>query len=228
MVDTAEKVIALLFPVIVESIDSLNTLNLLARTSKSLQIAVRDARSVDCIATNMPAASRTVLRKLFVLPAKVSLSCMMLPCPRRMWRFVPRCSVLEAFKRAIVVHGDVASMSRAFHSRQRRSTAMKLVWKKKKNEIHERLYRRRCDLEQIHQDLFIIPSYGHVTTDSEFYYMTYGVVKRMCTVYRDKRKSPVGCFTVNPSPCTNKPSTPNQVSWRYTTPACCMGWTTPF
>jgi hypothetical protein len=190
MLDTAEHVIALLLPVIVENIDSLRSLNMLTRTNKSLRLTAVDVRLVQSVVANMPAATRAVLRKLFVLSVKVALPCMMLPCPYAVFRLVPRCSVVEGFRRAMVVHTSIGGIAKAFHVRQRRSVAMKLVWKTRKEEM-QRLWRaRRCDVEQILNDLFMIPSFSHVTTNAEVSYMGYGIVSRLGNVYRDKRKLP--------------------------------------
>ena len=65
---------------------------------------------------------------------------------------------------------------------------MEKVWKDKKDEMGRRWLARRRDIEQIHQDLFIIPSRGHTTTDAELYYMAHGIVKRLGVVYRGKRE----------------------------------------
>ncbi|KAJ1467112.1 hypothetical protein T484DRAFT_1756121 [Baffinella frigidus] len=189
MVTTGEEILVLLLPIIAESIDSLNSLNLLMRTSKSLRVAASDPRLITSVVGNMHARSNTVIRKLFVLPANVILPFSMLPCPYRQHRLVPRCSVLESFRVAVVVHEGVRGMSQAFHRRQRRSIAMKLVWKKKRDEMERRWQARRRDIEQIHADLLMVPSSDHVTTTAELRYLSFGDVNGLSAVYRDNRKN---------------------------------------
>jgi hypothetical protein len=184
-----EDIIILLISIISESIDSLSTLNLLMRTSKSLRIAASDPRLIPFVVVNMPAATKPCLCKLFVLPEKVSLPFMLLPCPYRMFRLIPRCSVLEAFKVAMVIHEGIRGLGIAFHGRKRRSVAMKLVWKTKRDEQLRQWQARRRDIEQIYQDLSMISLPGHVKTDAEVYYMSFGDVKRISAVYRDQRNN---------------------------------------
>ncbi|KAJ1468159.1 hypothetical protein T484DRAFT_1856264 [Baffinella frigidus] len=58
----------------------------------------------------------------------------------------------------------------------RKKEALALLWQA-----------RRRDIEQIHEDLFLVPSKAHVCTDAEMYYTAFGLVKRLSSVYRDKR-----------------------------------------
>jgi hypothetical protein len=186
----AEDVLGLLLPVIIESIYSLKTLNLLLRTSKSLRIAASDPRLLVLILRKMPVMTKTVLRKLFVLPESLSLPLEAMMCPYNMFRFVLRCPVFDAFQCAMVLHLSVSGMSKAFHVRQRRSASMKLVWRHKKEHVEQRWHARRCEIEQIYQDIGLIPCKEHTKSDAEIHYMTFGVIKRLSCVYRDKRKKP--------------------------------------
>jgi hypothetical protein len=189
MIATAEHIISMLLSIIVSSVDSLDTLNLLVRTSRSLRIAAGDSRLIYHVIGNMPAASKQVVCKLFVLPEKVSLPFIILPSLYNTARLSPRFSVLEAFRVAMVTHEGMKGMVLAFHRRHRRSLSMKLVWKKKKEEIHQKWQARRRDIDQIHQDLLMIPSSDHVKTEAEVYYLSSGKVARISAVYRDQRNN---------------------------------------
>jgi hypothetical protein len=181
MLSTKHDIIVMLISIIATNMDSLSAFNLLIRTSKSLQFAgSSDERLIASIVSNMPASTKMVLCKLFVLPAKVSLPFSMVPC-------LPRYNVADAFRRAMEIHGGVGGITVAFNGRMNRSRAMKKVWKDRKEEMRLRLMARRLDVEQIHQDLFIIPSRTHTTTDAELNYIAHGVIKRLGVVYRGKR-----------------------------------------
>ena len=182
-----EDVICLILSLIVTNIDSLGTLNILLRTSKSLRTTgLGDRRLFESVASNMPAMTKTVLRKLFVFTEHVTLPLLILPCPYSD-RLVLLCRVADAFKHAMVIHGDLYGISRAYHSRQRRSLAMKQAWKKKKEDMGLIWQSRRRDIEQIHQDLCMIPSIDLIPTDAELFYMARGIIKRLGVVYRGKR-----------------------------------------
>ena len=189
MLSIPHDVIVILISIIAAKMDSIGTLNLLMRSSKHLRLAIsNDARLIDSVISNMPARTKMALCKLFVLPRKVVLPCLMLPCPYNVFQLMPLCKVTDAFRRAIEIHGDVNGIAFAFNSRTRRSSAMKKVWKEKKDEMGKRWLARRGDVEQIHQDLCIIPSRTHTTTDAELNYMAHGIVKRLGIVYRGKRE----------------------------------------
>jgi len=180
-------IIALLITLIAEGFVSVNTLNILARTSKSLQVATSDPRLVPMVLHKTPAMTKGALRKLFVLTQTVSLRFMTLPCPYRGLRILPRCDVHRAFQVAMVTHQGTRGMANAFHVRKRRSDAMRLVWKKKKKDALVAWQQRRRDIEQIHEDLFIVPSAAIVKSEAEMHYAAFGTIKRMSGVYRDKR-----------------------------------------
>jgi hypothetical protein len=191
MISTSHDIIVMLISIIATKMDSIGTLNLLIRSSKSLRLAIsNDARLLELVISNMPARTKLALCKLFVLPGNVALPCRMLPCPYSVFRLVPLCKVTDAFRHAVDIHGSVHGIATAFISRTRRSNAMKKVWKDKKDEMGRRWLARRRDIDQIHQDLFIIPTLSHTTTDAELYYMAHGLVKRLGLVYRGKRESP--------------------------------------
>lgn len=185
--DTPEGIITMLISVIVQEFDSVSTLNLLARTSKSLNVTVSDPRLVAMVVKNTPAMTKGALRKLFVLPRNVPLSFIMMPCPRQVLRSSARCAVDVAFQRAMITHEGVCGMQQAFHARQLRSVAMKRSLVRKKEALALLWQARRRDIEQIHEDLFLVPSKAHVCTDAEMYYTAFGLVKRLSSVYRDKR-----------------------------------------
>jgi hypothetical protein len=189
MISTPEDIIVMLLSVIVNNVDSLKTLNILMRTSKSLRLAASDPRFIPNVISRMPSSSKEVLHKLFVLSEKVSLPFVMLPSLYNHTRLTRQCSVMEAFRVAVIVHEGVRGIASAFHRRHRRSLAMKLVWKNKKKEAYCKWQERRRDVEQIHQDLFIIPSSDHVITDAAMFYMALGEVGPLSPVYRDQRKN---------------------------------------
>ena len=187
MADSADHVIALLLPIIAEGFISFKTLNLLARTNTTLRHATRDCRLVHTVAKNAPAMSKTAIRKLFVLPRSAPLTYMYHPSIYAAFSVIPRCKMIYAAEMAMAVHGCVRMMAKAFHVRQRRSAAMKLFWKQKKAIQEAKTNARRLEIDDIKADLFMIPSSDHITTDAEMYYDTYGVVKRLGRVYRNKR-----------------------------------------
>ena len=78
-------------------------------------------------------------------------------------------------------------MANAFHVRQRRSDAMRFVWKKKDTDALVAWQQRRRGIEQIHEDLFIVPSAAIVKSEAEMHYATFGTIKRMRDVDRDKQ-----------------------------------------
>ena len=185
--DRTDHIIGMLLPIIAESFDSFNTLNLLARTNTTLQVATGDHRLVCTVAKKSQPMTKTALRRLFVLPGTVNLSYMFLPSVYTIFRIVPRCRVIDAFQQAMATHGNVQRMAATFHVRQRRSVAMKEVWKRKKELLATQKDARRGEVEQIRSELFIIPCSGHIPIDAESYYELYGVVKRLGRVYRNKR-----------------------------------------
>ena len=184
MTDRLDYIIGMLLPIIAEGFDSFNTLNLLARSSKTIRL---DAQIVSTVAKNAKPMTKKAVRKLFVLPCSVKLSYIHHPFVYTTFHMVPRCKVLHALEQALVTHGSLFGMANAVHTRERRSIAMKLAWGKRKELLSAQKRARRCELEQIRADLLIIPCSDHITTDAEVYYETYGIVKRLGRVYRNKR-----------------------------------------
>jgi hypothetical protein len=184
---TPERTIAMLLSVIAENSLSLSTLNLLMRTSKALNTASTDTRLLSVVLRNTPAMSKTAIRRLFVLPARVTLAFTLQPCFRGQLLTTPRCDAVKAFQLAVVVHTGVHRMARAFHTRARRSLAMKRMWQRKREESVERWIERRREIDQIHSDLAMVPQQAHITTDAETYYSAFGVIKRLSSVYACKR-----------------------------------------
>jgi hypothetical protein len=78
-------------------------------------------------------------------------------------------------------------MAAAVHVRHRRSVAMQAAWHRKKELLAKQKRARMCEIDQIHADLLILPSSTRVKTDAEMYYETFGIVKRLSSVYRTKR-----------------------------------------
>jgi hypothetical protein len=193
MITGSVDIIVMLLSVVMDNVYSLKTLNLLMRTNKSLRLAASDPRFIPIVISRMPSSSQEVVRKLFVLPARVSLPLLMLPSMYNPTRLTAQCSMSEAFRVAVTIHEGVRGIALAFHRRSRRSDAMKLVWKRKKDEARCKWQERRQDLEQIHQDLFMIPSSSDDTTDAELFYLSMGQVSSISPVYRDQRK-PLNCF----------------------------------
>jgi hypothetical protein len=187
MQDPADHIIAMLLPAIGQSFTSFKTLNLLARTNKTISLATKDHHLVSTMAKNSKTMTKKALRKLFVLPASVKLSYCVSLDVYRLIHIIPRCRVLHAFEQAMVTHGSVARMAEAVCVRERRSTAMKLVWQEKKHQIAMERQARIMEVEQIHSDLFIVPCNSYVKTDAEMIYVEYGVVRRLSRVYRNKR-----------------------------------------
>jgi hypothetical protein len=190
MMTSIEHTLVLLVSIVADNIDSLRTLNLLIRTSKSLRIAASDVRLITAVTLNMSSKTKSVLRKLFVLPEKVSLPLTMMPCPYKVFRLTPQCAVIEAFRVAMVIHEGVVGMANAFRRRQCRSATMRLVWKNKREDTHRQWQARRRNIEQINIDLQMIPSSGHVKTAAELEYMSFGTVGKLSGAYRDKRTHP--------------------------------------
>ena len=185
--DTPNSIIAALLGEIAEHFITLSTLNLLMRTSKTLNASATDARLLTCVLKNTPAMTKKAIRRLFVLPSRVPLAFIMEPCRFRGLLGIPRCDAAQALRTALTVHTSVERMALAFHARTRRSLAMKRMWKRKRQERVEQWIRRRREIDQIHADLAMIPQQAHTTTDAETYYSAFGLVKRLSSVYTDKR-----------------------------------------
>ena len=183
----ASDTMGLVMSVIAENFTSLRTLNILARSCKTLQVSAGDPRLVSIVIAKALPMTKTTLRRLFVLSKQVDLPFLMLPCPYIILRVIPRCSVSVAFGIAMAQHEGIKSMSRAYHTRQRRSDSMKLVWARKKKMHHDRWKARREEVDCIRSDLFIIPSASHLLTNAELWYMALGICNRLDPVYRDKR-----------------------------------------
>jgi len=185
--ETPENTIAMLLSVIAENSLPLAALNMLMRTSKTLNTAATDPRLLDRVLQNTPMMTKKAIRRLFVLPARVPLRFIVQPCPHRGLRVIPRCSVARAFRTALVQHESVQRMKQAFHARARRSLCMKRMWQRKREEREARCIERRREIVQIHDDLAMIPQRAHTTTDAEVYYSAFGVIKRLSSVYTGKR-----------------------------------------
>jgi hypothetical protein len=188
MSDSTDHIISMLLPIIAENFLSFDTLNLLARTNKVLRVAVADPRVAVTVAKNVTGMTSTMLRKLFVLPRRIWLpGIVIVQCLDRTVHFIPQLLVLHAFNKAMVVHGSMSGMQHAFHVRNRRSAAMKLVWKQKKELLAAQKETRRCEIDKIHSDLCIIPSSDHERTPAELDYEEFGITKRLGRVYCSKR-----------------------------------------
>jgi hypothetical protein len=189
-IDTAENVIALLIPVIAENFNSLETLNLLARTSNTLRRSVSgDMRLASLVVKQMPQMLKTTLRQLFVLPPKcdIPFAAIQDKKPLYPWsRVVLCCNVSTAFAIAMRTHTDIPTMAAAFNRRQVRSDAMKRAWHRRNGRAEEARQQRRVDITQIRADLSIVPG-RHLMTVGQMNYTIYGIVKPMNAVYRDKR-----------------------------------------
>ena len=185
--ETPENIIAMLLSVIAEQSLPLAALNMLMRTSKTLNSAATDPRLLDRVLQHTPAMTKTAIRRLFVLPAQVQLRFTVRHVRTGGWSFVPRCSVAQAFRTALVQHGSVQRMQKAFHTRARRSICMKRMWQRKREEREAQCIERRRDIVQIHQDLAMTPQRAFATTDAEVYYGAFGVIKRLSRVYTGKR-----------------------------------------
>lgn len=187
MQDMADHIISMLLPVIAVGFDSFKTLNLLARTNKTISHAVKQNHLELIVANKSKCMTKKELRKLFVLSSSVHLSYQFSKSVYSFLPIVPKCRVLDAFRQAMAIHGSVAGMNKALYVRKRRSVAMKLVWVHKKELFAIERQARVDEIEQIKGDLCIIPCRSHVVTDAEMIYREYGVVRRMSRVYRNKR-----------------------------------------
>jgi hypothetical protein len=187
MLHNADNTIALLLPIIATRFISFKTLNILARSSKTLWFATRDDQLYQSVATNAKGMSKTALRKLFVIPRFVKLSYMYRRAFYTIIRIKPRCKIIHAFELAMKIHGNVAVMAAAVHIRQRRSFSMKLVWERRKAIQAAEKNERRREINEIKEQLLMIHSLNHITTDAELNYETYGVIKQISRVYRNKR-----------------------------------------
>jgi hypothetical protein len=187
MLDNADNTIAVVLPIIATRFISFKTINLLARVNKTLWFATRDDQLYESVAKIAKGISKTAARKLFVIPRCVKLSYMYSRPVYAVIRIEPRCKMIRVFELAMKIHGNVAVMAAAVHIRQRRSVSMKLVWERRKAIQAAEKNERRREIDDIRAELFIIPSYGHTTTDAELNYETYGVIKQISRVYRNKR-----------------------------------------
>jgi hypothetical protein len=187
MQDYADHIIAMLLPVIAQGLVSFKTLNILARTNKTLALSVKQNQLHMMVAKRCKHMTKKALRQLFVLPASVRLSFLFHPSVYTFLPIAPRCNVSQAFGQAMVKHGSVVDMANAFHTRQRKSISMKLAWKYRKELIAVERQVRVQEIEQIRSDLCIIPCSSHIITDTEMIYVKYGVVRRLSRVYRNKR-----------------------------------------
>jgi hypothetical protein len=187
LLETPENTIAMLLSVIVEHSLPLQGLNMLMRTSKTLNTAATDPRLLDRVLQHTPAMTKKRIRRLFVLPARMALRFIVEPCPLRVLRVIPRCGVAQAFRTALAHHGSVQRMQQAFHVRARRSLCMKRMWQRKREEREAQCIERRREIVDIHEDLAMMPQRVHTTTDAELYYSHFGVIKRFSSVYTSKR-----------------------------------------
>ena len=123
--DSPDTVIALLISIISNEFDSVRTLNILMRTSKSLNAAACDPTVLANVVKNIPAMKKDDLRLLFVIQPRVQMVSFEVPWPYygRMGRRL--CVVEPVFKDAIAIHGGVKGMNIAWHARQRRSVRRK-------------------------------------------------------------------------------------------------------
>jgi hypothetical protein len=118
--DSPDTVIALLISIISNEFDSVRTLNILMRTSKSLNAAACDPTVLANVVKNTPAMNKDNLRLLFVLQSRVQMVSFEVPPPfygrsgRRL------CVVEPVFNDAIAIHGGVKEMNIAWHARKRR------------------------------------------------------------------------------------------------------------
>ena len=200
---TLDDIIVMILPIIIDNIYSLKTLNVLQRTNKSLNVATCDVLLLPLILKKMKPMTHTALRKLFVMPKRISF---------------PVSSVFDAYQCAMVFHTTVRNMGKAFHVRQHRSASMKLSWKKRREMMGEAWQMRRVEVEQIYQDLCLVPCRRHVKSDAEVWYMTHGVVKRISRVYCDKRELQPHNNCSENYKCNPFPN--NQVSWPFTLRDC--------
>ena len=105
--DSPDTVIALLISIISNEFDSARTLNILMRTSKSLNAAACDPTVLADVVKNTPAMNKDNLRLLFVLQSRVQRVSFEVPPPfygrsgRRL------CVVEPVFNDAIAIHGGV-------------------------------------------------------------------------------------------------------------------------
>ncbi|KAJ1471161.1 hypothetical protein T484DRAFT_1845260 [Baffinella frigidus] len=188
--DTSENIIAMMVSIVVDNFGSLQTLGLLARSSKSLHASVYGDKSLVCnVAKRLPLMPLKAVRKLFTLTEKTFVPCAAVQPPLLYpWsRVFLRYSAFDAFQIAMDVHKDIPSMTHAFERRQVRSNAMKLVWKLKTERAAEERRQRRVDIATIRSDLRMIPQRDHFPTPSEVYYEIHGVVRGLNGVYRDKK-----------------------------------------
>jgi hypothetical protein len=187
MLHNADNTIALLLPIIATRFISFKTINILARVNKTLWFATRDDQLYESVAKIAKGISKTAAKKLFVLPRYIKLSYMYSRPVYAVIRIEPKCKMIRVFELAMKVHGSVAVMSSALRIRQQRSFSMKLVWERKKAIQAAEKNERRREINEIKEQLLMIHSLNHITTDAELYYEKYGIIKQISRVYRNKR-----------------------------------------
>ena len=183
--------IELLVSLIAAHFHSLQTINLLARTNKALSAAlVSDSSLVRCVVAKYPAMSKTMLRRLFVMPQRSPIPFMTWEDSRHLSIYRryehPRCNPLVAFDLAMELHETLQTMTKAFGVRKVKSDAMKKVWDDK-NEAQADEYRTRSiELTSIKQELQIISQIRHMPSTAALVYASWGRVEPLSAVYRDK------------------------------------------
>ncbi|KAJ1482415.1 hypothetical protein T484DRAFT_1747630 [Baffinella frigidus] len=188
--DTSQNIIAMMMSIIGENFESLQTLSLLARTSKLVHTSVYgDESLVRNITKMMPLMPRKAVRKLFVLTESTFVPfAAVQEKPIYPWsRVILRCSAFDAFKVAMEVHKNIPSMVRAFERRKVRSNTMKRVCAMKAERKLQIYRERRADVVEIRSDLVMIPQRDHFPTHSEMHYVIHGIVRGLNGVYRDKK-----------------------------------------
>jgi hypothetical protein len=190
MMDSAENVISMMVPIITENFKSLKTLNLLARSSKSLSTSIYgDKALIRDITKRMPLMTRIEIRKLFLLAPNTFVPFAAIqeqPSPYPWSRTFLKCSAFDAFALSMDVHESIPALARAFDRRQVRSNAMKLVWVAKTRRVVDACRQRSEELVQIRADLAMVHQRDHYRTWSEITYSIEGTLRRLNGVYRDK------------------------------------------
>ena len=184
--------IELLVSVIAAHFYSLETINILARTSKALSVAVAsDPTLVRRIVTKFPAMSKTMLRRLFVMPQRAPIPFMTWEDSRHLSIYGgvyerSQCNPLVAFDSAMLLHKTMPNMAKAFRRRKVKSDAMKKVWQEKNDALEDEYRGRAIEVASIKQELEIIPQARHTPVNAALMYAMWGRVDPLSEVYRDK------------------------------------------
>ena len=186
------RTIELLAPVIAAQFDSLQTLNMLARTNKALSVAVAsDSAMVRCVVAKLPGMGKTILRRLFVMPQRSPIPFMTWEDSRHLSIYGgryehPQCNPLVAFDLAMELHETLQTMTKAYGRRKIKSDAMKKVWDRKNDALEDAYRTRAVELRSIKQELQIIYQMRHATSTAEMIYAMWGRVEPLSGIYRDK------------------------------------------